>query len=107
MPGITTVEMLQQTYAAPVSERARWKEIDHINDMYRAFIEASPFLILSTHGENGVDCSPRGDPPGFVRVASPQHTQIPDRRGNNRHRFDAQYYRHRRGRHHIPDTERG
>lgn len=84
MQKITSLEMLEQVYAAPVSERAIWKEIDHINDMYRAFIEASPFLILSTCGERGVDCSPRGDAPGFVRVVEPGCIQIPDRKGNNR-----------------------
>jgi len=84
MRKISSLEMLQEIYPAPVSERARWKEIDHINDLYRQFIEAAPFLILSTHGEQGVDCSPRGDPPGFVRVVSPTCIQIPDRRGNNR-----------------------
>lgn len=84
MQKITSLEMLQQRYAAPVSERAIWKEIDHIDDLYRQFIEASPFLILSTHGERGVDCSPRGDSPGFVRVAGPNCIQIPDRKGNNR-----------------------
>ncbi|MDH3760417.1 MAG: pyridoxamine 5'-phosphate oxidase family protein [Gammaproteobacteria bacterium] len=84
MQKITSLEMLEQRYATPVSERAMWKEIDHIDDLYRQFIEASPFLILSTHGERGVDCSPHGDPPGFVRVAGPHCLQIPDRKGNNR-----------------------
>lgn len=84
MQKITSLEMLQEKYATPVSERAIWKEIDHINDLYRQFIEASPFLILSTYGDGGVDCSPRGDPPGFVRVASADCIQIPDRKGNNR-----------------------
>jgi PPOX class probable FMN-dependent enzyme len=60
------------------------KEIDHISDHYRAFIEASPFVILATSGPEGLDCSPRGDPKGFVRVADRKTLIIPDRRGNNR-----------------------
>ena len=84
MQKVDSLEGLERVYSAPVSERARWKEIDHINDLYRQFIEAAPFLILATHGENGVDCSPRGDPPGFVRVLTPNCIQIPDRKGNNR-----------------------
>jgi PPOX class probable FMN-dependent enzyme len=84
MQTIDSLQKLEETYSGPVSERARWKEIDHVNHLYRQFIEAAPFLVLSTHGENGVDCSPRGDPPGFVRVVSPKCIQIPDRRGNNR-----------------------
>ena len=60
------------------------KEIDHISDHYRAFIEASPFMILATSGPEGLDCSPRGDPKGFVRVIDRKTLVIPDRRGNNR-----------------------
>lgn len=84
MDKITSIEKLESIYNRPVNERSLWKEIDHINDHYRRFIEASPFLVLATYGEKGVDVSPRGDPPGFVRVASPGCIQIPDRRGNNR-----------------------
>ena len=84
MQKIDSIEMLETIYSRPVGERSLWKEIDHINELYRQFIEASPFLILATYGDNGVDCSPRGDPPGFVRVVAPDCIQIPDRRGNNR-----------------------
>jgi len=84
MQKIDSIEMLETVYSAPVGERSLWKEIDHINELYRQFIEASPFLILATYGDKGVDCSPRGDPPGFVRVVAPDCVQIPDRRGNNR-----------------------
>lgn len=84
MQKIDSIEMLETIYSGPVGERSLWKEIDHINALYRQFIEASPFLILATYGDKGVDCSPRGDPPGFVRVVGPDCIQIPDRRGNNR-----------------------
>jgi PPOX class probable FMN-dependent enzyme len=84
MKKIDSIEMLESVYQLPPGERSIWKEIDHINELYRQFIEASPFLVLATSGEQGVDCSPRGDPPGFVRVATPRCIQIPDRKGNNR-----------------------
>ncbi|MCP4768686.1 MAG: pyridoxamine 5'-phosphate oxidase family protein [Gammaproteobacteria bacterium] len=84
MHQIDSLEKLEQIYRNPVPERSLWKEIDHVNALYRQFIEASPFLILASSGKQGVDCSPRGDPPGFVRVVSPQCIQIPDRKGNNR-----------------------
>lgn len=83
MKTITSIEELEQIYG-DVSDRSLWKELDSINDHYRQFIEKSPFLILSTYSENGVDCSPRGDPPGFVRVVDNKCILIPDRRGNNR-----------------------
>jgi PPOX class probable FMN-dependent enzyme len=71
------------TYDSP-SDVSVAKEIDHVSDHYRAFIEAAPFLALATCGPNGLDCSPRGDAPGFVRVADEKTLLIPDRRGNNR-----------------------
>ena len=84
MQKIDSLDSLSQRYDGEVGERSLWKEIDHIDPLYRRFIEASPFLILSTYGSKGVDCSPRGDPAGFVRVVSPRCIQIPDRKGNNR-----------------------
>jgi len=39
---------------------------------------------MATNGPDGLDCSPRGDPKGFVRVLYPHTIAIPDRRGNNR-----------------------
>jgi uncharacterized protein len=83
MEKITTLAELEARYNKPL-DRALWKEIDYINEHYRKFIEHCPFLILATTGENGIDCSPRGDPPGFVRMVDSKHIQIPDRRGNNR-----------------------
>jgi len=80
---ISSMEELDAIYGAPVPA-ARIKEIDYISNHYRAFIEASPFAILATVGPEGLDCSPRGDPKGFVRVADRHTLMIPDRRGNNR-----------------------
>jgi PPOX class probable FMN-dependent enzyme len=60
------------------------KEVDYIHPHYRALIEASPFMVLATSGPGGLDCSPRGDPPGFVHVLDARTLLIPDRRGNNR-----------------------
>ncbi len=83
MSRITTVEQLEAIYGAPV-EAAVIKEIDHISDHYRAFIDHAPFVVIATAGPEGLDCSPRGDPAGFVRVADRKTVLIPDRRGNNR-----------------------
>ena len=80
---VTTMEQLLGLYDAP-SDVSVAKEIDHVSDHYRAFIEAAPFFALATGGPDGLDCSPRGDAPGFVRVADRQTLMVPDRRGNNR-----------------------
>jgi len=80
---IETIEQLVDLYGAPV-QRALDKEINHISEHYRAFIEKAPFVVIATSGSGGLDCSPRGDPPGFVRVVDSHTVLIPDRRGNNR-----------------------
>jgi PPOX class probable FMN-dependent enzyme len=60
------------------------KEVDHIPSVYRAMIEASPFVILATSNARAIDISPRGDPAGFVVVEDEHTLLIPERRGNNR-----------------------
>ena len=81
---VTAVDELATLYARPL-ERVLRKEIDHVDAMGRAFIAASPFLVLATGSSQGLDCSPKGDKPGFVQVADDGRTLlIPDRRGNNR-----------------------
>ena len=80
---INTTEQLESLYGKPMS-RALTKEINQISDHYRAFIEKAPFVVVATSGPEGLDCSPRGDPPGFVRVPDKKTVLIPDRRGNNR-----------------------
>jgi PPOX class probable FMN-dependent enzyme len=80
---LTTLEQLTALYDTP-TDVAIAKEIDHVSDHYRAFIEAAPFFALATAGPEGLDCSPRGDAPGFVRVADAKTLLVPDRRGNNR-----------------------
>jgi len=80
---ITSISALEALYGDPVPS-AVVKEIDHISPLHQAYIEASPFMVLATAGPDGLDCSPRGDPAGFVRVADPHTLLLPDRRGNNR-----------------------
>ena len=84
MTGIISSEQqLDALYDAPVPTSIL-KEIDHISDDYGHYISASPFVIMATGGPEGLDCSPRGDPAGFVRITDPKTLMIPDRRGNNR-----------------------
>ncbi len=83
MSRITTVEELEAIYGEP-SEASLVKVADHITPHYRSFIELSPFVNLATCGPEGLDCSPRGDIAGFVRVHDEKTLMLPDRRGNNR-----------------------
>ena len=81
---ISTMAELEALYADPVYPPAKVKETDRVTNAYRALIEASPFFALATSGPDGLDCSPRGDPKGFVRVLDERTVLVPDRRGNNR-----------------------
>lgn len=83
MSQITNLEQLESIYGQP-AEASVAKVANEIGPSYRKLIEASPFLTLATAGENGLDCSPRGDEAGFVRVVDSKTLQLPDRRGNNR-----------------------
>jgi len=83
MTKITSIEALEALYGTPPPASLD-KEIPYLTAEYRAFIEASPFMVMATVGEDGTDCSPRGDPAGFVRVQDERTLLIPDRRGNNR-----------------------
>jgi PPOX class probable FMN-dependent enzyme len=81
---ISTTEQLESLYADAPYGPALIKEVDYVTPQYRKLIEAAPFVVLATCGPEGLDCSPRGDPPGFVRVVDEKTLLIPDRRGNNR-----------------------
>jgi PPOX class probable FMN-dependent enzyme len=83
MTKIETIEQLQAIYgvAAPA---ALVKVADHLTDDYGRYMAAAPFAALATMGPEGLDCSPRGDGPGFVVPLDPKTLAMPDRRGNNR-----------------------
>lgn len=83
MNTIEKVEQLETLYGQP-SEASLIKETRHIIPRYAAFIDASPFVALATSGPEGLDCSPHGDRPGFVRIHNDRTLMLPDRRGNNR-----------------------
>jgi PPOX class probable FMN-dependent enzyme len=81
---ITTTKQLESLYADAPYGPAVIKETGHITAQYRKLIEAAPFVVLATSGPEGLDCSPRGDPAGFIRIVDEHTLIIPDRRGNNR-----------------------
>jgi PPOX class probable FMN-dependent enzyme len=83
MPAITSLAELESLYGTPL-ETSLAKEVPFVTPHYRALIEASPFATLATSGPEGLDCSPRGDLPGFVRVVDESTLMMPDRHGNNR-----------------------
>ena len=51
----------------------------------KTFIAHSPFVMIASADATGrMDISPKGDPPGFVRVLDDTTLAIPDRKGNRR-----------------------
>ncbi len=80
---IETVAQLETLYGA-AGESALAKETPTINSAYRRLLEAAPFCSIASIGQQGMDCSPRGDGPGFVRILDDRTIAIADRRGNNR-----------------------
>ena len=84
---ITTRQRLREVNKLP-SHLVSNKTIDHIDDICRRFIAASPFVVVASRGEDDrLDLSPKGDPAGFVAVLDEKTLAIPDRPGNNR--FDT------------------
>lgn len=73
---------LRSVIEAP-AERVKAKISDRLNELTRQFVDLSPFLCLATSSPDGTcDVSPRGDPPGFVRVLDERRLLIPERPGN-------------------------
>src|SRR5690349_3322139 len=61
------------------------KVTDRLDGLCREFIAASPFLVVSSADSQGrMDCSPKGDPAGFVQVLDDWTLAIPERPGNRR-----------------------
>ncbi len=83
MTWIDSTEALEALYGTP-SEASQVKESAALTPEYARLIEASPFLALATTHPGGIDCSPRGDKAGFVRIHDAKTLMLPDRLGNNR-----------------------
>lgn len=82
MARIETVERLREIIV-DYGSRGAAKIRDHICEQGRAFIARSPFLILGTIGTGGIECSSKGDHPGFVEQVDDRTLLIPERSGNH------------------------
>ena len=83
MSRVESMAHLEQLYRAP-TERVRTKKRDRLDPGTCAVLAASPFVLLSTADTDGrCDVSPRGGPPGFVKVLDDRHVAVPDLNGNN------------------------
>jgi len=79
---ISTEAELREVIGHP-TDQVLAKLSDHVNELTRQFIERSPYICVGTiNPDGGLDVSPRGDPPGFVRILDEHTLLIPDRPGN-------------------------
>jgi PPOX class probable FMN-dependent enzyme len=79
---VTDEEMLREFLGEP-NEIVRAKVSDRLNELTLRFVDLSPFVLLATSAPDGTcDVSPRGDPPGFVRVLNERTLLLPERPGN-------------------------
>jgi PPOX class probable FMN-dependent enzyme len=69
---------------SPPSEMIRKAVLHHLADFHQAYLAQATFFCLSTGSERGLDASPRGGPPGFVKVLDPHTIAFADWPGNNR-----------------------
>jgi PPOX class probable FMN-dependent enzyme len=81
---ITSEEQLRQLYRQP-SERVLKKKGNRIDGATERFVAVSTFLCLATANADGsCDVSPRGGPPGQLKLLNDGHTvALPDLAGNN------------------------
>ncbi|WP_159565102.1 MSMEG_1061 family FMN-dependent PPOX-type flavoprotein [Budvicia diplopodorum] len=80
---VTTKEQLRERYSAPHPIVVN-KQIDFLAPYGQTLISLSPFCVLATVGTKGVDVSPKGGGPGFVKTVGEKTLLIPDYAGNNR-----------------------
>ena len=80
---LSTADSLRALYE-PARERSAAKQLEALDAHALRFIALSPFVVLATGGVDGMDASPRGGDPGFVKVVDAHTLLIPDSPGNNR-----------------------
>lgn len=83
MKTIGSLDALEALYGAP-SQLSLTKVARRLTPLYRRWIDASRFVVLTTVGPEGTDGSPRGDDGAVVRIADDQTIHLPDWQGNNR-----------------------
>jgi uncharacterized protein len=80
--AITDESALRDLLGEP-ADVVRAKIADRLNELTRQFVDRSPFALVATSGPDGTcDVSPRGDPPGFVKVLDERTLLLPERPGN-------------------------
>src|SRR5688572_2270902 len=81
---VMTEEALYEINGTP-HESIVNKHTSYLTPLLAEYISRSPFFLIATSDADGnCDVSPKGDPPGAVRVLDERTLLIPDRPGNRR-----------------------
>jgi uncharacterized protein len=81
---LSTVDEIENVIGKP-SSKVLAKVLNSLDDICRAFIARSPFVVVASSDSAGnLDVSPKGDPAGFVHVLDDHTIAIPERPGNRR-----------------------
>ena len=83
MTILRTPDELRALYA-PARERSLLKQLPALDAHALRFVALSPFVVVASGGVDGLDASPRGGAPGFVKAPDAHTLLIPDSPGNNR-----------------------
>lgn len=77
-----TRNSLRRRHGQP-GDPARLKAISSLDEHCERILALSPFAVVATAGADGsCDVSPRGGPPGFIRVLTPTRVAIGELPGN-------------------------
>ena len=82
MAKIETIERLREIIA-DYGPRGAAKIRDHICEQGTDFVRRSPFLMLATRGDYGIEVSQKGGDPGFVEIVNSRTLLIPETVGNH------------------------
>ena len=83
MARLTSLDDLRRALGQP-RETTRAKILPALDAQAADFVRTAPFAVLATTSAEGVvECSPKGDAPGFVRIENERTLLMPDRPGNN------------------------
>jgi predicted pyridoxine 5'-phosphate oxidase superfamily flavin-nucleotide-binding protein len=108
MMQITSAAEVRAILGPPISHNQANKVIDHIDEHCRAWIARTPFIVISSiSAGNAMDVSPKGDPPGFVKVLDKRTIAIPDRIGNGPRGHASQSGRKSECRHRVSSSRSG
>jgi PPOX class probable FMN-dependent enzyme len=81
MARIDTIKRLVELIPEP-SPVASAKLLDHLDEQAMAFVTRSPFVLMATESEAGLEISPKGDDPGFAEIVDAKCLLLPERPGN-------------------------